>query len=410
VQYIHTAFRGTPFHRNTTAACSTPSWFAWGEYVVPDVYSNVNAELFAIRNNVSMNEMSPLPKFDVVGPDAERLIDLVITRDVRRLPVGHVWYTPFCDDSGMLVADGLVFRLAEEHFRLTTDYLLAWLTRWGEGLRVEIREVTHDFGILALQGPKSTAVMADVTGEMWSDLAFSRIRYTKIAGVDLYVARQGFTGERGYELHVRREDGYAVWEAIHTAGLPHGIRPAGEYAIDIARVEAGLIVVSADYTPAGTDQRGAHSLVDPTFQVSPFEIGLGRLVDFKKNEYVGMRALQEMATTKAVRRLVGIELDWQKIAAGYAQQGLAPTISPRVRWDTMPIRSSGATVGRLSSATWSPTTNRMIGFGLLNVAATGSPLEVEWCGESNEMIGAVPAIVVEIPFVAHRRSRPDSKR
>ena len=399
MQLATTAFRGTPFHRNTVAACRTTSFFKWDDYVVPDVYCDVLSELKAIRSAVSMNEMSPLPKIDVMGPDAGRLVDLLITRDALRLPIGHALFTLSCNDQGHVIGDGLVFRLAQDHYRMTIDFKPAWLARWSNGLEIEIRDVTHDYGILALQGPHSTAVLDAVTGDRWSDLPFSRIRRAKIGGAELDIARQGFTGERGYELLVRREDGYEVWDAIQTGGRAFGIQPAGEYAIDIARVEAGLVLLPTDYTPA-------HDVEDCTYHVYPSEIGLGRLVDFAKGEFAGKAALQAIGAAAARRTLVGLEIDWRQIAARYQTLGIAPSISPRVRWDSIPAQIGGQRVGRLSSATWSPTTHRMIGFGLLQNSAggKGTRVEVEWRSECGEDIGLIPAVVTDMPFIPIRRS------
>jgi aminomethyltransferase len=406
MQYVATAFRGTPFHRNTSAACMTDTWFAWGEYVIPDVFHDMRSELRAIRQGVALLEMSPLPKYDLVGPDAGRFVDFLITRDCRKLEIGHAIYSPFCNEEGLQITSGVIFRFAENHYRLTTDYLTRWLAQWKERFDVEVRNVTDDYGILSLQGPRSTEVLEKATNESWAKLSFSRTRKTHIEGAEVQVARQGFTGERGYELFVARPEGFTVWDAIERAGKDCGIVPAGSAAHGIARVEAGLIMGGADYTKAGVDVASVHAAVDPGGRVSPFDLGLGRFVDLEKSEFLGKSALRAIGSSGRHRTLVGMEIDWTQIASNYVRLSVPPQIGARTRYDSMTVLTNGRHVGRLSSASWSPTISRLIGFGLLDksFASVGTKLEVEWRGEQGEAIGAVDARVVGLPFVPHRRS------
>lgn len=398
------ALRGTPFHHSTVARMASTWWFGWGGYVVPDVYTDPVSELRAIRTGVSMNEMSPIPKVEVRGPDAAACVDYLITRDASRMEVGHAWYTPWCTGDGKVVADGIVFRLEPERFVFSGDRCETFFREETTGFDVEIDDVTDDHGILALQGPRSREVLEAVTGEDWAGLRFSRFRAAEINGAAVNVARQGFTGELGFELWVERPGGERVWEAVASAGAPFGIQPAGEYAIDIARVEAGLILISADYTGAGPDAPSADTAVNPPDFVTPYELGLGHCVKLDKAaDFMGRDALVAEHRRGPSRRVVGLTFDVEGVVRLLLDAGLSPDVSPRVRWDHLVLRaeSGGDVVGRASSVTWSPTMSRLIGFGLVPVelASAGTGLTVEWADFWGRGLGDAAVEVCEYPFI-----------
>jgi aminomethyltransferase len=399
---------GTPFHTRTAALNQTTCWYGWNGYLIPDVYNDPATELQAVRNAVAAVDMSPLPKFEVSGKDASRLVDRLITRAASRLDVGQIFYTPLCNEAGKLIADGLVFRTAPDVYRFSLDNCYLWMQQQSSCLQVEISDITNAYGVLSLQGPLAGRVVEKATGASVEALTFSRLRQAQIAGRTVDLARQGFTGELGFEIWVRREDGAEVWDAVMAAGEACGIQPAGEYAIDIARVEAGLIVISADYTGAGPDPRCADLAVDYEHVATPFEVGLGRFVDFNKQDFVGKQALLEESQRGAARRLTGLELDWHELASQYIQIGLPPDISPRVRWDALQVQKDGEKIGRATSLTWSPTLNKMIGFGCLDdrFASQGSTVDVRWplAGRFVD----IPAVVTGLPFMKRRRSVPTS--
>ncbi|MFN8233879.1 MAG: hypothetical protein U0V56_10560 [Actinomycetota bacterium] len=247
--------RRTPFQARTAALARHHLWFNWDGSLVVDVYHDVPEELRAIRERVAMCEMSPLSKFDVRGPDAARLIDRVTTRDVTTHHVHQVRYSPACDEDGKVVSELLIFRMADDLFRLSADPVGGWLRKHAEGLDVEIDDVTDDLGILAVQGPRSVELMEILTGERWSELPFSRIRETGVAGSQLIVARQGFTGELGFELWVSREVDQTCgtrWSRRANAWAS----PRGEHAIEIARIEAGMLIPGRGLRASGTRSSG----------------------------------------------------------------------------------------------------------------------------------------------------------
>jgi aminomethyltransferase len=396
---------GTPFVPRTEPLNRFATWLQWYGYLVADVYTSYEEELAAIRGGVAMNEMSPLQKYRVRGPDAARFLDHVVTRSLAGLDVDQVYYTPWCDEDGNVISEGLVFRLGANDFRLSGGRSRLWFDQQRAGFDVEIEDETAELAILALQGPRSQEVLERATGESWGSLPFSRRRMAGIGGVEVDVSRQGFTGEHGYELWVAARDAVAMWDAVAAAGAELGIRPAGEWAIDVARVEAGLLIPGYDYSMAGPDPGQDGIEVQREYFATPFELGLGRFVDLQKPGFVGRAALARKQRPASV--LVGLELDWQFVAGRYATAGSLPAADlRRVSWYPRPLEVDGQAGGWASSVTWSPTLRKLIGFGHVPAAAgsPGTELALTW---SDPALGpdpiAIPATVVELPFVRVRR-------
>ena len=393
---------GTAFFERQRALNTKLSWGDWSGYHAAAVFADfVDIEYNAIREAAAVIDVSPLYKYEVSGRGAATLLDRVVTRDVSALGVDQVLYTPWCDEDGKVIDDGTVARLDRDRFRVTAaDPSYRWFAMNGSGLDVEIRDVSEGTAGLALQGRLSREVLAAATGEDWAQLRYFRRRPSRVAGVEIDVTRTGYTGDRGYELWIPRDGALPVWDRLFDVGAAYGIRPAGIQALDIARVEAGLILIEAEYTS------GKHGFA-PELTYSPFEIGLGRLVAFDKAvPFTGRRALlAERAAGGPERRLVGLELDWHGIESMYARHGLAPMISPLVHRDPVPVSRQGARVGRATSVGWGPTIKKMIGFGSVprNLSAAGTGLSVEWTVEGER--GAVAARVVPLPFLDLERKR-----
>jgi aminomethyltransferase len=393
---------GTPFHERTAALNRKLAWGDWAGYHSAAAYADHHdIEYNAIRQSAALIDVSPLYKYMVFGPDALRLVDRVVTRDATRLAVGQVLYTPWCDERGKVIDDGTVSRLDETTFRWTAaDPCYRWVRMNAGGLDVEVRDVSEELGALALQGPRARAVLEAATGADWSDVRYFRRRAATIAGIELDVTRTGYTGDLGYELWVAADRAPALWDALIAAGDDHGLRPCGIRAMDVARVEAGLILIEVDYTSART-------ALTPEHEYSPFEIGLGRLVDFSKADFVGRRALAlEQDAGGPARKLVGVELDWPGIEGAFARHGLAPAVEATVNRDPTPIFYGGGQVGRATSTCWSPTLKKMIGLASLDAGVrVGAPLEIEWSVEGER--GRVAATAVDLPFLdLERRRKP----
>ncbi len=390
---------GTPFHERTSPLNRTLAWGDWAGYHSAAVYADHHdIEYNAIRQSAALIDVSPLFKYVVSGPDAVRLIDRVITRDATRLAVGQVLYTPWCDERGKVIDDGTVARLDETTFRWTAaDPCYRWILMNAAGLDAEVQDVTDALGALALQGPRARAVLEAATGAGWSDVGYFRRRTGTVAGIEVDVTRTGYTGDLGYELWVAAGDAATLWDALLAAGEPHGLRPCGIRAMDVARVEAGLVLIEVDYTSART-------ALTPEHEYTPFEIGLGRLVSFEKADFVGRAALERERDAGGRRRLAGIELDWDDIEAAFARHGLAPAVQATVNREATPILYAGGQVGRATSTCWSPTLKKMIALASLAPGVrTGAPLEMEWSVEGER--GRVAAREVDLPFFDLERKR-----
>ena len=391
---------GTPFHERTAPLNRKLAWGDWAGYAAAAVYADHHdIEYNAIRQAAALIDVSPLYKYLVSGPDALRLVDRVITRDATRLAVGQVFYTPWCDERGKVIDDGTIARLDESTFRWTAaDPCYRWLGMNSTGLDVEVRDVTDSLGALALQGPRARAVLEAATGADWSDVGYFRRREGTVAGIAIDVTRTGYTGDLGYELWVDAGSAPALWDALIAAGADHGLRPVGIRAMDVARVEAGLVLIEVDYT-------SARLALTPEHEYTPFEIGLGRLVSFEKADFVGRRALEaERDGAVPRRRLVGIELDWIGIEAAFGRHGLAPAVQPTVNRDPIPIFYAGGQVGRATSTCWSPTLKKMIALASIGTGVRpNAPLEIEWSVEGER--GRVGAKIVDLPFLDLERKR-----
>ncbi len=392
---------GTPFHPRTSPLNRKMQWREWSGYFASSVYADAHdIEYNAIREAAALIDVSPLYKYLVSGPDALRLVDRVITRDATRLSVGGVIYTPWCDEHGKVVDDGTIHRLDEQLFRWTAaDPQLRWLRQNSTGLDVTVEEDTEATAALALQGPLARDILEAAAGELFADLRYFRRRASKVGKVKVDVSRTGYTGDLGYELWIPTVGAVKVWDALMAAGRAYGLRPAGMLALDVVRLEAGLILIEVDYT-------SARHAMNPEQNYSPGEIGLGRLVTFDKGDFVGRLALEREAKAGGpARRLVGLQLDWYDIEGLYDAQGLPPAISPSVDRAPVPVFAGGRHVGRATSRGWSPILKQAIALASVppQYEAIGTPLAVEWTVEGRR--GRVGATVVELPFLDLERKR-----
>jgi aminomethyltransferase len=392
---------GTAFHPRTSPLNRKMQWREWSGYFASSVYADAHdIEYNAIREAAALIDVSPLYKYLVSGPDALRLVDRVVTRDATKLAVGGVIYTPWCDEHGKVVDDGTIHRLDERLYRWTAaDPQIRWLRQNSAGLDVTITEESESTAALALQGPLSRDVLEAATGESFEDLRYFRRRASRIGKVAIDVSRTGYTGDLGYELWIPARTAVKVWDALIAAGRDYAIRPAGMLALDVVRLEAGLILIEVDYT-------SARHAMNPQQNYSPGEIGLGRLVSFDKGDFVGRLALEREAKAGGpARRLVGLQLDWYDIEGLYDAQGLPPAISPTVDRSPVPVFAAGRQVGRATSVGWSPILKQAIALASVGprFERVGTRLQVEWTVEGKR--GRVNATVVELPFLDLERKR-----
>lgn len=407
-------FKPTPLGPRTAQLNHANKWHAWERYHIPDAYEGVNAELRALHERVVLEDKSPMNWYSITGPDARRFLDYMLPRDLTRLEAGAAMYTPWLDERGKVVVDMPVFQLDEKTCVTMGGHLEKWLRQHIERFTVEIEDISEEFVVMPLQGPSSRAVIEAATGEDWSDVKFMRGRRTQIGGCDLYVWRAGYSSKLGYELHTKSNNAVRIYDAIMEAGKPFGILNIGQNAVQVARTEAGIIVPGIDYARSGPDPNiAAYASTSEEDLVSPFEIGLGQLINLDKpGDFIGKEALlKEKANGGAPRKLVGLKVNWRDIVSLYEAEDLPPEISRRIDYRRHMLQHDGQVVGRATSVCWSPTIQKEIAIGRLKreIAEPGTRLSMEWAEHGTRLIeerlaevvhGLVGATVVELPFVA----------
>ena len=391
---------GTPFHERTSALCRASNWGSWAGFLSAASYDLYHdREYWAIRNAAGLIDVSPLYKYLIRGPDAVALLDRLVTRNVRKCAVGQVMYTPWCDGQGKVIDDGTLARLDDGVFRLTAaDPSLLWLHDNSAGVDASVEDVSESIAALALQGPNARKILQALTTHDMDGLRFFRVADLDLGGIPVSVSRTGYTGDLGYEIWVEADRAVALWDALMEAGRPHGIVPTGLMALDMARVEAGLVLVSVDYVPT-------HQALLESQKSTPLELGLSWTVDLGKENFVGREALARQAKTGPEWQLKGLEIDWVSLEQAYGSAGLPPMV-PSSAWRTsVPVYGGRGQVGYATSGCWSPILKKYIALAHLRGSAgvPGTDLEMEVTVEHQRLRAS--AIVVETPFFDPPRKR-----
>ena len=388
----------TPFHNRTLPLCESLSYRDWAGYYAPSSYEPLHEhEYNAIRNAAALIDVSPLFKYDISGPGAEALVNRVITRDATRIAPGRIVYTPWCDEHGHVLDDGLVMRAAEQQFHWTAaDPNLSWLRRNAAGLDVTIEDVSEKVAALSLQGPTSRDLLKQIAEADLDGLRYFHLTPANIAGCEVEITRTGYTGDLGFEVWMTREDAGVVWDAIVSAGKAYGVRPTGLLALDVARIEAGLLLIDVDFFSARRALTAAQYF-------TPLEMGFDRLVDFHKDQFVGRSALLAQKRAGVPRRIVGLSIDWTDVEALYTAVGLPPLAVATASRVAVPVFAGSRQVGRMTSSTWSPVLKQMIGLATIETpfAGVGSEIEVEHTVDV--VRHRVRATVVDTPFFRPKR-------
>jgi glycine cleavage system T protein (aminomethyltransferase) len=373
--------------------CESLNFRDWAGYYAASVYETHHEhEYNAIRNAAAMIDVSPLFKYGISGPDAARFINRVIARDIERVAVGQAIYCCWCDEQGKVIDDGTISRLAEDQYRWTAaEPNLRWFHQNSLGLDVKIDDISRDLAALAIQGPTSSRLLQAVVGSEIANLKYFRVARGRIASVDVEISRTGYTGDLGYEIWMPWGDASMVWDALVEAGGPFDLHPAGMLALDVARIEAGLILIDVDYTSS------KKALIESQ-KYSPYEIGLGRLVDLRKEKFIGRDALVEENRRGPRRSLVGLELNWDDVERLYDARGLAPQVSSTASRVAVPVYRGGVQIGKATSTTWSPALKKMLALASISSphAAPGTELQMEITVEA--VRHKVRTRVRELPF------------
>jgi aminomethyltransferase len=384
---------GTAFHERTLALCESLNYREWSGYYTVSVYEmHHEHEYNAIRNSAALIDISPLFKYRVTGRDATKLVNRVISRDINKVAVDQVIYCCWCDSEGKVIDDGTITRLGENEYRWTAaDPSLRWFQQNALGLEVKIEDISEQTAALALQGPTAGKLLHAAADANIANLKYFRVTHGKIAGVPVDISRTGYTGDLGFEIWMPWRDAVKVWDALVAKGKPFDIHPAGMIALDVARIEAGLILIEVDYTSS------KKALIESQ-KYSPYEIGLGKLVDLKKENFVGRDALAQEAKKSAERALVGLEINWNEVEALYDKVGMAPQVPSMASRVAVPVYRGGCHVGKATSTTWSPTLKKMIALACVGreSSAVGTKLSMEMTVEA--VRHTVSAKVVAMPF------------
>jgi aminomethyltransferase len=282
------------------------TWTDWEGWAWAADFGDASAEHIATRTACNLWDESPLRKWDLRGPDALRLGDLLFANDMASLEIGQVRYGPICDEQGKMIMDGTVFHVAPEHCLSITSYDsdLEWFRKVASdhGLDVRVEDRTAEMPHLQVQGPKSREVLTPITdGADVGSLRYFRFASegVRVGGVPCWLSRTGYSGELGFELYCAPEDADRLWNAVLEAGRPHGMRPIGLSAIETLRIESGLLFPDIDYFPHQTD---------------PFEVRLDKVVKLDKpGDFIGRDALKKIASEGTPRLLTTLHIDGEEV-------------------------------------------------------------------------------------------------
>jgi aminomethyltransferase len=397
---VEVMLKSTPFHLRTAPLVRAQTWRRWAGHQVASAYEpHPDREYAAIRNAAAMIDVSPLHKYRIVGRDSARLLDRMVTRDIMKCAVGQVLYTPWCDAHGKVIDDGTVSRLDERTFRLTSaEPNLRWLSMNAVGLDVTIEDMSDRTAALALQGPRSREILQQVSPADFATLRYFRLVHTTVCDIPVTISRTGYTGDLGYEIWVDAERAVALWDALIDAGTPYGVTPAGIWALDLARIEAGLIMLDVDYF-------SAHRALIEDQKSSPYEINLGWTVSETKGAFNGRLALRAEKRRSQQWAFVGVDVRWESLEKLYAEKGLPPQL-PTVAWrSSTPLYFGDHQIGYATSGCWSPLLKKYL--ALAHVRAPhfkpGTPVRMEVTVEHRRR--EAEAVLRALPFFDPERKR-----
>jgi aminomethyltransferase len=384
---------GTAFHERTFSLCQSLNYREWSGYYTVSVYEvHHEHEYNAIRNAAALIDISPLYKYLVTGKDATKLVDRVITRDIRKVSVGQVIYCCWCDEQGKVIDDGTITRLDENKYRWTAaDPSLRWIRQNGINMDVQVEDISEKAAALALQGPTSGKLLKSVAEADIANLKYFRVTHGKIAGVPVDISRTGYSGDLGYEIWVPWNEAIKVWDAVMETGKRFDIHAAGMLALDVARIEAGLLLIEVDYT-------SSKKALIPSQKYSPYELGFGKMVHLNKENFIGKAALEQDQKQGVARQFVGLEIDWTEVEARYETFGLTPAAPSQASRVAVPVYCGEKQVGKATSTTWSPVLKKMIALASIETSHSkiGARLQMEITIEA--MRQKVTAKIVKMPF------------
>ncbi|HJM34607.1 MAG TPA: aminomethyltransferase family protein [Candidatus Marinimicrobia bacterium] len=395
-----TQLKVSPFFERTSKLNESQEWRRWSGYLAATNYElNHENEYFAIRTKAALLDITPLYKYIIEGPEAQRFLDRLVTRNIYICKVGQVMYTPWCDEYGKVIDDGTVQRLSEHKFRITSaEPNLEWLQYNATGMDLIISDDSVSTAALALQGPNSRVILNTTANDSLDSLKFFWMMDTKFGDIPVSISRTGYTGDLGFEIWLDPKDALSVWDLLLEKGNPYGITPTGLQALDIARIEAGLILLDVDYI-------SSRNAIIEARKSSPYELGLGWAVKMQKKDFIGKQALQREVAGGSEWEFMGIEIQWSELENHYRNVGLAPRL-PSTAWRTStPLYYNQEQVGYATSGAWSPILKRYIALAHIKspFAKEGTVLDFELKVEHYRKL--TPAQIVKTPFFDPKRKR-----
>ncbi len=389
---------GTAFHERTFALCHSLNYREWSGYYTVSVYEvHHEHEYNAIRNACALIDISPLYKYLITGKDATKLVNRVITRDINKVAVGQVIYACWCDEDGKVIDDGTITRLEENKYRWTAaDPSLRWFSQNGLNMDVQIEDISEQTAALALQGPASAKLLKTGADADITNLNYFRKTSGTIAGVPVDISRTGYTGDLGYEIWIPWNNAVTVWDALMDKGKQFDIHAAGMLALDVSRVEAGLLLIEVDYI-------SSKKALIPSQKYSPYELGFGKMVHLDKENFIGKRALARDHKQGVARQLVGLEVDWVEVEEQFDKFGLSPAAPSQASRVAVPVYSGDKHVGKATTTAFSPLLKKLIALASLGTeySKPGTKLQMELTIEAQRM--KTTATVVPLPFFNPKR-------
>jgi len=330
--HFRQALQRTPFHDRISALSTTETWTGWNTYKVARVVDKLSAEYFAVRSGCAVMDLTPMEKYRVTGKDAYAYLDRLLTRNISSLKPGRVTYVVWCDDAGKVIDDGTLFQFGEQDYRLCSQHhQLDWLLMSASGYDVQIKTETHDVAALAVQGPTSYSVLTAAGIDGFEQLKPFGIIDLHCGDIPVTVSRTGYTGDLGYEVWVEPQNALRLWDAIFAVQGRYDIQPMGLDALEMVRIEAGFIMPGFDFNTAESTIRNGYDR-------SPYEVGLGWVVNLDKGHFTGRKALIAEKAQPIKRRLTKIVVDGNK------------PVGEAFIYD----RKGGKLVGEIKCTIWSP--------------------------------------------------------
>jgi len=397
----------TPFFPRTSVHNHNRDWKDWGGYFAANSYNVVNDfEYFAFRHSAGLIDVTPLFKYSVTGKDAGLFLSRLIVKDISKLKINQATYCCWCDDKGMVIDDGTVMRFGEdEYFVTAADPSYSWFSRFVKKLDVNIEDVTDTICTLALQGPMSRNILKNMCDANLDELKFFWTTNAKGENFEFKISRTGYTGDLGYELWIKNEDALKLFDAIWSAGQDYNIRMSGIAALDVARIEAGLIMNGVDY------HSSLHALI-PEQMSTPFELGLGWTVNLERDPFVGQKALKAEKENGSKWSTIGLDIDWPDLEALYKKHGLPPHVEAGAWRHSTPIyhkEQRNKQIGYATSGTWSPALKKNIALCTIESAYAAVGTEVNFEVMVEHKRETVRAIVEKPQFFNPKRKRSTQK-